>query len=398
MSRVKRQRLKRRKDGRYCCKYHGIQFMGLTEDEALQAREEYKRQEAEGEYIRDNPTVMQYAEQWIKLQSSGIAAQTLKEKKVLLKKLTDSIGDSYLRSVIPSDIKDVYTNKFKGVSNSYVKAGAQLYRTLFDAAVEDGYLKTNPARQKSSKPHKGSIGGHRAITSQEREWIETLCTDHRAHAAVMAMLYAGIRPQEAKAVDIDRDVDLKKETLTLTRFVHYKTSNKYEITTKGKTDKAARQIPIFPPLKKALDGLHGMLIQSASGKQVTVQSWRSVWESYKNCLETQINGCPERWYGRKREHKGKKLQPFIHVSFTPYDLRHSFCTMCRDNGVEINTCIHWMGHKDAKMILKIYDEYSSERGRKEAEKLKKSLFGMQDGMQEESATNKAPDAAAKKED
>lgn len=45
MLRVKNQRLKQPVDGRYCCKYHGIQFMGNTEDEALQAREEYKRAE-----------------------------------------------------------------------------------------------------------------------------------------------------------------------------------------------------------------------------------------------------------------------------------------------------------------------------------------------------------------
>ena len=48
MPRIKKQHLKRRADGRYCCKYHGIQFMGNTEDEALRAREEYKRAEAEG--------------------------------------------------------------------------------------------------------------------------------------------------------------------------------------------------------------------------------------------------------------------------------------------------------------------------------------------------------------
>lgn len=57
--------------------------------------------------------------------------------------------------------------------------------------------------------------------------------------------------------------------------------------------------------------------------------------------------------------------------------------MCRDNNVELNTCIHWMGHKDAKMILKIYDEYTPERGKKEAEKLEKSLFGSQNGSQNE---------------
>ena len=35
------------------------------------------------------------------------------------------------------------------------------------------------------------------------------------------------------------------------------------------------------------------------------------------------------------------------------------------------------------MILKIYDQYTPERGKKEAEKLEKSLFGSQNGSQNE---------------
>ena len=42
-----------------------------------------------------------------------------------------------------------------------------------------------------------------------------------------------------------------------------------------------------------------------------------------------------------------------------------------------------MGHADAKMIMKVYDEYSEERGKKEAEKLKKALIGSQNGSQDE---------------
>ena len=69
------------------------------------------------------------------------------------------------------------------------------------------------------------------------------------------------------------------------------------------------------------------------------------------------------------------------------DLRHSFCCMCRDNGVEMNTCIRWMGHKDAKMILRIYDEASDARSAKEAEKLKKTLFRSANGSIENSETS-----------
>ena len=406
MPKQKRQHLKRRKDGRYCCVFNGKQFMGSTEEEALAKREEYKQLLQSAEYSSINPTVAAYAIEWIKREKASVSEQTYREAAILLEKLVRAIGDKYPRDVKPSDVKAIYVSQFRGLSSSYIRSASQLYRALFDAFVEDGLCRTNPARQKSSRPTAGTTGGNRSITPQEREWIETLCTDHRAHPAVMAMLYAGIRPQEAKAMDIDRDIDTKNDIVTVRESVHLKGHNQYDRTEKLKTDFSRREIPLFPPLKAAINGKHGPLIPSASGKKVSVQAWRSVWESYVTDMETAINGMHKRWYRRTKAHKailaeaeklrkeGRKeeaeqkekcIPEWIHFTVKPYDLRHSFATMCRDADppVELNTCVHWMGHKDAKMILRIYDEYTATRSQKEAERLKKTLFHMQNDMQSE---------------
>jgi len=396
MPRQKKQRLKKRADGRYKCKYHDRQFYGNTPEEAAAKRDEYKRLEAAGEYRRQNPTVKDYADLWLPGRIVSASDQTKKELKCLMKKLTDSLGDRDIRGIVAGDIKVLYTTEFKDYSDSYIKAAAQLYRAMFDAAVDDGLIKVNPARQKSAKPHRGTLADSRAISDQERKWIETLCTDHRAHAAVMAMLYAGLRPQETKALNIERDINMDAGTIRVNESVHMVGTNQYQATRKLKTDFSGREVPLFPPLKKALEGRKGMLIQSANGEAVSVQAWRSAWESYVFCLETAINGCEERWYGKMRKHKGQKLPPFIKVTFTPYDLRHSFCTMCRDADppVEMNTVIHWMGHKDAKMILRIYDEYTPERSRREAERLSKILdSGSERGSKSEEGANKSDTTA-----
>ena len=414
MPRQRRFHAKQRADGRYCYKYKGKQFLSYDDDDAWNQREEYKRLVEAGQRVQaQGPTVGAYAEKWLPRAKAGAADQTYAEAACLLEKLVNRFGNLYFRDVKPSDVKDVYVEEFAGLSDRYIKAGARLYRALFDAAKDDGYCETNPARADSAKPQRGEEAkGHRAITAQEREWIETLCTDHRCHAAVMAMLYAGIRPQEAKALDVDRDVDFEAGLLYVRESVHLKGTNQYTRSDKLKTKQSRRQIPLFPPLRSALllrkereaarwkakqesrskrlktpipampekKGF-GMLVQAADGGPVTVQGWRSCWESYVSEMETAINGCPERWWGKKKEQQGKTLPPFVRFTVVPYDLRHSFCTMCRDQGVEINTCIHWMGHKDARMILAIYDEYTPERGKKEAERLEKSLFQMQNGMQ-----------------
>ena len=383
MPRAKKQRLKQRKDGRYACRYKDQWFYGRTQEDALKQREEYKRIEAQALYLPT--TVRQYAEKWVVRAYPDVSTTTMQGLRIHLRKLLNAVGDRQFDEVRPSDIKEIYSTQYSGLSNTYIKAGRQLFCSLFDSAVADGYIVTNPARDRTAKPHKGTIGGHRAITPQERFWIENLCTDHPVHNAVMAMLYTGIRPQEMKAVKIERDFDFNSNTLTLHRFAHVN-GNLYVHSDKGKTAKAVRVIPLFSPLKEVLQGKRGYLVTDKDGKMVTVTTWTNLWRTYKTALETAINDVQKCWYGRTREQKRLasegKLPPWIDFTVVPYDLRHTFCAWCRDNGVELKTCITWMGHSDPQMILKIYDEVSADRDEKQVKKLENALIRSQNCSQE----------------
>lgn len=379
MPREKKQKLKKRPDGRYACRYHDQWFYSYDQDDCLRQREEFKAAEKRGRvqvYF-----VKGYADGWLERSHPDSAPTTLKGLQIHLDKLTAAIGNLPLADVKPSDIKTIFSTRYRGVSNSYIKAAKQVYCALFDSAVADGLITSNPARDRTAKPHKGTVGGHRSITPQEREWILTLCTDHRAHPAVMVMLYAGLRPQEAKALDM-KDVDFKRDVITVKQTAHVDPENvqKYVYTSQGKTDKANRSIPLLPPLKAALQGKKGRLITSANGQPVTKTTWRVVWNSYVSSMETAINGVQRRWYGRTKEHKaiiaaGGTLTPWVSFTVAPYDLRHSFATMCRDMQppIELHTVIKWMGHADAKMILNIYDSVTDNRDQVEAERLKYAL-------------------------
>lgn len=403
MPRAKKQRLKQRADGRYACRYKDQWFYGASSDEALDAREAYKLAELAGEKPPSQVTVREYAGKWLPVARAHVARSTYNESVAQMEKLLDELGDELICAIKPTQIKGVWSARFLGYSNSYIKGSRTLYAGLFDAAVADGICTVNPVRSQAAAPHKGTFGGHRAITPQEREWIQTLCTDHRAWPAVMTMLYAGLRPAEVKALDIDKSVDLEQGVIRLTDFVHLDGSNHYKVTERGKTDLAAREIPIFAPLREALKDRHGLLIPSASGKQVSVRAWRTVWDSYVSDMEAAINGMQKRWYRRTREHKailaeaGKlraegrdadadaveaKIPPWIPFTVRPYDLRHSFAAWCRDNHVELNTVVRWMGHADATMVLRVYDEVSDSRSAAEAARLEAILNGSQNGSQD----------------
>ena len=152
-----------------------------------------------------------------------------------------------------------------------------------------------------------------------------------------------------------------------------------------KTEWSARRIPLFPPLKRALNVKKGYLIKSAHGEKVTIQTWKTAWYSYLYEMETSINGISKRWYGKTREQKKLadegKLPAWIEFDIVPYTLRHAFCAFCRDSGVDINTCRRWMGHADAKMILKVYDSVSDDREENERKKVEKRLIQVQNEVQ-----------------
>ena len=382
MPREKKPTLKRRKDGRYRCVYHGLQFYGDTPDEAFAARDEYKRNEQRG--FSKRKTVSEYALPWLKRAYPSVADSTYTGLAIHLQHLIDQIGDKPICDVIPSDIKQIYADQYAGLSNSYIRSAKQLFCALFDAAQADGLIAFNPARDKSAKPHTGKRPKERILTKQERTYIETLCTDHRAHPAVMCMLYAGLRPQECKALIIDRDVDFENNVITVRSTAHID-GQKYAFSDEMKTEWSARRIPLFPPLKRALNGKKGYLIKSAHGEKVTIQTWKTAWHSYLYKMETSINGISKRWYGKTREQKKLadegKLPAWIEFDIVPYTLRHAFCAFCRDSGVDINTCRRWMGHADAKMILKVYDSVSDDREENERKKVENRLIQVQSEVQ-----------------
>ena len=394
MPRKKKEHLKRRKDGRFRCVWHGMAFYSYdSAEDAIAKRDEYREMVEHG-FRRQ--TVQEYALPWLKRSYPSVAKSTYRELAIHLQHLIDAIGEKLLFDVLPSDIKQIYSDQYAACSATYIAKAKQVYCDLFDAALADHLITFNPARDRTAKPHKGNAAKPRILTKQQRTYIETLCTDHRAFPVVMAMLYAGLRPQEVKAILIERDVDFTTNTITIHQTAHLDGSG-YVYNGVGKTDKANRQVPLFKPLRAVLDGKTGYLAKTASGQQITTRSaWRQLWDSYICSMETAINGIPKFWYGRTKEHRamiaeGKPLPPWIPFDIVPYTLRHAFCAFCRDSGVELNTCRHWMGHANTTMILQIYDSVSVDRSETEREKVETKLFQSQKEGQQKNEVPKHVD-------
>lgn len=410
MAKQRRKKLKRRKDGRFLLRYDGQFFYSTpwapNEDECYQQKADYIKAKEAGAIAAQNQTFGQYAPKWLPMHKAGCKATTYNNYASILDYIIGKIGGKVLREITSDDITALYAS-ISDKSSSYIAKAKNLTKSIFDSAVSVRLCEKNPCRDDAVDCPKGKKGSHRAITDEERNLIHR--THHDFRPMVMLMLYSGVRPEEARAIEVQRDVDFVRKVIHVRGAVAFD-GNRPDVGD-GKNEYAERTVILLPILEKELKEVSGLVgVSKTTGEIMTQSSYKRAWESYKLAYEKELNHFPSgfRWWGRTKEHKkraqraaelrehgmteeAKKydLPPWERATIRPYDFRHSFCTMCRDAGVDIHVCMKWMGHSDEKMIMQIYDHVSDYREHLSAEMLKKIGFGSQIGSQNESDTQKA---------
>lgn len=354
-----RQTLKQRPDGRFQCEYKGKFFYGKTQSEAIKKRNEYKKDlEAGLRAEAAGVTVQEYAAQWVNIYKAHVANKTYNEYVRFLNRACGVFGSKKIRDVVSSDIKNLYNTRVE-CSQSENKHFCQTIHGMFEAAVIDRIIPFNPCN--GVKPPKGKAEvPHRALEAWEDEIILRMAErGHRLALGVMVMRYAGLRRGEALACNIDRDFDFAEKTITVREAVRFESNQPVIVDPKSEAGK--RKIPMIDILAKCLVQHHGLLMQSESGGLMSEAAFRSAWRSYLTTAETMINGCHKRWYGRMAEHQGAELPPWKEFTLKSHDLRHSFCTMLYEAGVDLKSAQKWMGHADEAMTLRIYTHLSDKQ-------------------------------------
>ena len=346
MPRVKQFHYKRQKDGYFHCEYLGKHMKAKTEDELEQKKAAYKKSLAAGTPAKE-PLVGEYAAKWLPLHKAGVSRKCYNDYAHLLEMIFPVIGSKKFRDVSVDDAKSCFL-PFAGYSQSTIKRARMLYISMFDTAIENGFCNRNPFRSRFAQPDRGPEGSHRIITQEERDLI--LTTPHRMRLPALVMLYAGLRRGEALAIQVDRDVDFERGVIRVDKAVRFDSNQ--PILSKTKTAAGTRDVPLLPILADELAGHTGWLVQSAHGQRATETSFTCGWASYQKAL-SDAAGHP--------------------VQIRCHDLRHSFCTMLRDAGVDMKLAMLWMGHADEKMILRIYDHVTDERAAEGFQRVVKRL-------------------------
>lgn len=201
------------------------------------------------------------------------------------------------------------------------------------------------------------------ISEEQQRWIRE--TPHKAQRAAMLLLYSGLRRGEATALTWS-NVDLQNATITVNS--GYDFHRKKSKSPKTAAGTRVVNIPkvLVDYLKTQQDGCLYVL-HNKKGERMTEQGWKRLWESYMCDLNVKYG-----YQGKQSKNHPGGL-PMVIGTFTPHQLRHTFCTLMYFAGVDVLTARDQMGHKDISVTLGIYTALDKKFKKKAINKLDRYL-------------------------
>ncbi|MBQ7296074.1 MAG: site-specific integrase, partial [Clostridia bacterium] len=163
------------------------------------------------------------------------------------------------------------------------------------------------------------------------------------------------------------DVDFENHTITVNKSYDFKNN----CIKKPKTKAGTRIVSVPARLiayLSSLDKKSLYVLTTATGKMMTNDAWHSLWNSYICDLNLKYGTSIEK--RNKYDPRGNMLtiEPF-----TPHCLRHTFCTILYEAGIDVLTAKEQMGHSDVKTTLAIYTHLDGQHKKKNISKLNEYL-------------------------
>jgi len=369
-------RTKKRADGRYARQVYlgrdasGARkyksFYAATQKEADRLAAEYKAALCRGlDPSAGNKTVQDLLDNLIAVkQAQGVGAAWLQSLRVYSAHLSPlhRIPADKLRA---ADVQSAL-NKLaeEGLAHKTLSAICSMLKAAFALAIPE-IVQYNPCDKvivPAGKPAKA-----RGWLDAERQaWVRD--TPHRAQRAAMLMMYSGLRRGEATALTW-ADVDLDARTITVNKSWDFVADS----VKLPKTAAGVRVVHIpqilceFLRAERAADTDTVYVLHTAAGERMTVQAWKRLWESYMRALNAKYAHDGASVFAvRKKGPDGKERGelPILIRTFTPHELRHTFCTLLYQAGIDVLTAKDQMGHSDISVTMGIYTHLDAQYKKK----------------------------------
>ena len=346
-----------------------VAIYGRTREELYDKVNEAKDQIDNDTFRRKTPTVKEYAEKWLMLQSAHIRQTTLIDytSKVKLHVIAP-LGHMRMADVTKDDIQLALVPVSKK-STSVYKSVVILYKCIFKAAKDSRVIDENPTVFLTAKgggvPQTDKI----PLTDEQVEILLDAVKGLQTYVFVMLGLYAGLRREEILGLKWDSVYLNKKAPYLTVRRAWHTEGNKPVILDELKTKAAHRDIPLPDRLVECLKEWKAQskseyVISNSDGGPLSYTQFKRLWQfiitrstkerfyyKYENGKKVKHTIKPV--LGEKAAHNGKVVYT-IDFDVTPHQLRHTYITNLIAASVDPKTVQYLAGHENSKITMDIY--------------------------------------------
>ena len=334
-------------------------------DKVLEAREQIE----DNTFRRSSPTVKEYCEKWLLLQSAQVRATTLTDYTSKVNRhIIKPLGHMNIADVTADDIRLALVPVSKKSASVY-KSVNILYKSIFAAAKESKVIQDNPTIYLSGKNGGVPQKEKNPLTDDQVERLLDAIRGLPPYVFVMLGLYAGLRREEILALRWDC-VFLDGATPYISvRRAWRSVNNRPVISTELKTPAAKRDIPIPGKLVECLKeakekSKSEYVISDRNGDALAESQFVRVWKyiavrsTEERCYYTYVNGQKIKHVVKPKlgEHQpnNPKLVYTMDFQVTPHQLRHTYITNLIYASVDPKTVQYLAGHENSKVTMDIY--------------------------------------------
>lgn len=345
-----------------------VDLYALTCEELYEKETEARQQVEDVIFRRKNPTVLEYCERWLVMQSAKVASATLRGYRFAMQKyIIQPLGEMYLSEVTADDIRLALIPVSKKSSAVYATVN-MLIKCVFYSAERNQLLKYNPSAGISAK---GGVPSKEknALTDEQVKTLLNAIQGLRPYVFIMIGLYSGLRREEILALQWDCVfLDAKTPYISVRRAWRSE-NNRPVVNTILKTPAARRDIPIPPCLAACLrdtkeNSKSEYVISDDKGNPLNYAQFQRLWQYVKvRSLKPRnyykyVNGQSIKYtvtpYAGCRQKNNPSIEYTIDFDVTPHTLRRTYITNLLYAGVDPKTVQYLAGHENSKTTMDIY--------------------------------------------
>ena len=345
-----------------------VDLYAETSEELYEKELEARRQVEEAVFRRKHPTVAEYCEKWLLMQSAKVSSSTLKGYTQNMNNyIVKPLGDMYLSEVTADDIRLALIPLSQKSAGLYSTVN-MLLKCVFYSAERNQLLDYNPCvgiSAKGGKPGKKK----NALTDEQVKLLLETVRELPPYVFIMIGLYSGLRREEILALQWDCVfLDVPTPYISVRRA--WRTEhNRPVISTTLKTKAAQRDIPIPKCLADCLrqvkaTSISEYVIADSKGQPLADSQFKRLWQyvvvrstkerTYYKYVNGQSIKCKVTPIPGGHQKNNPKLVYSLDFDVTPHQLRHTYITNLLYAGVDPKTVQYLAGHENSKTTMDIY--------------------------------------------